>query len=133
MSTYIDPATALPQLRASRVQLQQILMNLIGNAIKYNADRDLTITISARRAGRRWQFCVADNGIGIAPEFSDKIWGLFQTLERRDKVESTGIGLSVVRKIVEGHGGTTWLESELGHGAKFFFTWMADPDEASHG
>ncbi|HSS02189.1 MAG TPA: GAF domain-containing protein [Kofleriaceae bacterium] len=131
-TAHLELATALPQIRASRVQLQQILMNLIGNAIKYNADRDLTIAISARRSGRRWQFCVADNGIGIAPEFSDKIWGLFQTLERRDKVESTGIGLSVVRKIVEGHGGTAWLESELGHGAKFFFTWMADPDEAAH-
>jgi signal transduction histidine kinase len=132
-TAHLEISTALPQLRASRVQLQQILMNLIGNAIKYNADRDLTIAISARRTGRRWQFCIADNGIGIAPEFSDKIWGLFQTLERRDKVESTGIGLSVVRKIVEGHGGAAWVESELGRGAKFFFTWMAEPDEAAHG
>jgi light-regulated signal transduction histidine kinase (bacteriophytochrome) len=126
-------ATALPQVRASRVQLQQILMNLIGNAIKYNAERDLTIAISARRSGRRWQFCVADNGIGIAPEFSDKIWGLFQTLERRDKVESTGIGLSVVRKIVESHGGKSWVESELGRGATFWFTWPAEGEEVPRG
>jgi signal transduction histidine kinase len=132
-NAHLEIATPLPQLKTSRVQLQQILMNLIGNAVKYNMDRDLTIAISAKRSGRRWEFSVADNGIGIAPEFADKIWGLFQTLERRDKVESTGIGLSVVRKIVENHGGTAWLESELGHGAKFSFTWTADPAEAPHG
>jgi signal transduction histidine kinase len=130
-SARLEVATRLPQLRTSRVQLQQILMNLIGNALKYNADRELTVTISARKVGRRWELAVADNGIGIAPEFADKIWGLFQTLERRDKVESTGIGLSVVRKIVESCGGAAWVESELGRGAKFLFTWPADPDEAA--
>lgn len=132
-SAHLEIATPLPQIKTSRVQLQQILMNLIGNAVKYNMERDLTIAISARRTGRRWEFCVADNGIGIAPEFADKIWGLFQTLERRDKVESTGIGLSVVRKIVESRGGATWVEAELGRGAKFYFTWTADPDEGPHG
>jgi signal transduction histidine kinase len=101
--------------------------------VKYNASRDLRIAISARRTGRRWEFTIADDGIGIAPEFADKIWGLFQTLERRDKIESTGIGLSVVRKIVEAHGGKAWVDSELGHGATFRFTWPADPDEAPHG
>jgi signal transduction histidine kinase len=129
----LELATPLPQLRASRVQLQQILLNLIGNAIKYNADRPLTIALSARRNGRRWELSVSDDGIGIAPEFAEKIWGLFQTLERRDKVESTGIGLSVVRKIVEGHGGRAWVESELGRGATFKFTWPAEPDEAPRG
>jgi signal transduction histidine kinase len=126
-------AAPLPQLRASRVQLQQILLNLIGNAIKYNAERPVTITLSACRNGRRWELAVADDGVGIAPEFAEKIWGLFQTLERRDKVESTGIGLSVVRKIVESHGGRAWVESELGRGATFKFTWPADSDEASRG
>jgi signal transduction histidine kinase len=125
--------TPLPQLFTARVQLQQILLNLIGNSVKYNANRELQITLSARRTGRRWEFTVADDGIGIAPEFAEKIWGLFQTLERRDKIESTGIGLSVVRKIVEARGGKTWVESELGRGATFRFTWPADPDEASHG
>jgi light-regulated signal transduction histidine kinase (bacteriophytochrome) len=129
----LEVATPLPSLFTSRVQLQQILLNLIGNAVKYNASRDLRIALSARRTGRRWEFAIADDGIGIAPEFADKIWGLFQTLERRDKIESTGIGLSVVRKIVEGHGGKAWVESELGHGATFRFTWPADPDEAPHG
>ena len=129
----LEVATSLPQLRASRVQLQQILLNLIGNAIKYNAERPVAITLSAQRNGRRWELAVADDGVGIAPEFAEKIWGLFQTLERRDKVESTGIGLSVVRKIVEGHGGRAWVESELGRGATFKFTWPADVEEVPRG
>jgi signal transduction histidine kinase len=132
-TAHLEIAGPLPQLFSSRVQLQQILLNLIGNAIKYNVDRELTIAIAARRRGRRWEFSVADDGIGIAREFAEKIWGLFQTLERRDKVESTGIGLSVVRKIVESHGGKAWVESELGRGATFRFTWPAAPEEAPHG
>jgi signal transduction histidine kinase len=129
-TAHLEIATPLPQLRTSRVELQQVLLNLIGNAIKHNADRELHITVRARRDGRRWEFSVADDGIGIAAEFADKIWGLFQTLERRDKVESTGIGLSVVRKIVENHGGHAWIDSELGRGAMFSFTWTADTEEA---
>jgi signal transduction histidine kinase len=129
----LELAGPLPQLKTSRIQLQQILMNLIDNAIKHNADRPLTITVSAQRVGRRWEFAVADDGIGIAPEFADKIWGLFQTLERRDKVESTGIGLSVVRKIVESQGGRAWVESGPGRGATFRFTWVAEPDEVPRG
>lgn len=131
-AAHLELATPLPRLFTSRVQLQQILLNLIGNAVKYNADRDLTIRVGAQRRGRRWEFHVADDGVGIAREFADKIWGLFQTLERRDKVESTGIGLSVVRKIVESQGGKAWVESELGRGATFRFTWPADPEDASH-
>jgi signal transduction histidine kinase len=129
----LEVATPLPQLRTHRVHLQQVLLNLIGNAIKYNAERELRITVAAQRSGRRWEFSVADDGIGIAPEFAEKIWGLFQTLERRDKVESTGIGLSVVRKIVESHGGKAWVESELGRGATFWFTWPVDGDEVTRG
>ncbi len=130
------PATAvlhveapLPCLKTSRVRLQQILLNLIGNALKYNLHRPLKITVAVHRCGRRWEFSVSDDGVGIAPEFADKIWGLFQTLERRDKVESTGIGLSVVRKIVESQGGTIRVESDVGRGAKFSFTWTAEPAE----
>jgi signal transduction histidine kinase len=129
----LDLTTPLPQLRASRIQLQQILLNLIDNALKYNASRPVRIAVAAQRQGKRWELSVADDGIGIAPEFADKVWGLFQTLERRDKVESTGIGLSVVRKIVERHGGKAWVESELGRGATFRFTWPADPDEVPRG
>jgi len=123
----------LPHLRASRIQLQQILMNLIGNAIKHNANRELRITVSAQRAGRRWELAVSDDGVGVAREYADKIWGLFQTLERRDKLESTGIGLSVVRKIVESHGGRAWVDSEPGRGATFRFSWTAEAHEVSRG
>jgi signal transduction histidine kinase len=66
---------------------------------------------------------VSDNGPGIAPQYHDRIFGIFQTLEARDKVEGTGIGLSVVKKLVESRGGRVWLESEAGQGATFRFTW----------
>jgi signal transduction histidine kinase len=125
----LELVTPLPLLRTWRVELQQILLNLIGNALKHNQEREIRIEVGAHRDGRLWRFFVSDNGVGIAPEFADKIWGLFQTLERRDKVESTGIGLSVVRKIVERHGGTASVESELGRGATFWFTWPADAEE----
>lgn len=115
----------LPHTRAQRVQLQQVLMNLIGNAVKYNPDRELDIEVGARRDGDSPAFYVKDNGVGIAPEFQQRIWGLFQTLEPRDKLESTGIGLAVVRKIVEARGGRAWVESEPGAGATFWFTWPA--------
>ena len=129
----LEIAGPLPHLRASRIQLQQILMNLIGNAIKHNADRELRITVAAARAGRRWELSVSDDGVGIAPEYADKVWGLFQTLERRDKLESTGIGLSVVRKIVESHGGRAWIDVQPGRGATFRFTWTAETDEVPRG
>ncbi len=81
--------------------------------------------MSARRDGARWELTVADNGAGIAPELSDQVWGMFQTLERRDARESTGIGLSVVRKLVERHGGRAWVEPGAGAGATFKLTWPA--------
>jgi signal transduction histidine kinase len=131
------PATAkitigdLPKITGVRVQVQQVLMNLISNALKYNRERDLTIEITVKRDGDRWVFGVLDNGIGIPPEFHERIWGLFQTLERRDKVESTGIGLSVVRKIVESNRGAAWVEARPEGGAAFYFSWPVA--EVRHG
>ncbi len=122
----LEVVGSLPRVVASRVELQQVFMNLFANAIKHNAGRTLRVEVAASRDRDRWVFCVADDGVGIAREFQDKIWGLFQTLERRDVIESTGIGLSVVRKVVEAHRGRAWVESELGAGAKFFFTWPVD-------
>ena len=120
-------ADGLPTVMTSRPQLQQVLMNLMGNAVKYNPGRELTVEVGSRgRSGRFHELYVSDNGVGIAPEYHEKIWGLFQTLERRDKIESTGIGLSIVRKIVESQGGTTRVESRPGEGATFVFTWLAD-------
>jgi signal transduction histidine kinase len=116
----------LPRLVAPRTQLQQVLMNLFGNAVKYNHGREVHVELGGRRIGRACEFYVRDDGVGIAPEYHDRIWGLFQTLERRDKIESTGIGLSVVRKIVESHGGHAWVESQPKQGATFYFTWAAE-------
>ena len=120
----------LPQLVTSRTELEQVLMNLIGNAIKYNRNREVNITVgSSSETSGRYEFFVRDDGVGIAPEFQDKIWGLFQTLERRDKTESTGIGLSIVRKIVEAKGGRAWVESRADEGATFRFTWPIERGE----
>lgn len=130
----LPPRAELPPFVGSRTQLQQVLMNLFGNAIKYNPDRELHVELGVRRDGPHYEFLVRDDGVGIAPEYHDRIWGLFQTLERRDKIESTGIGLSVVRKIVESHGGRAWVRSQPGAGATFYFTWGVEgPVEQTDG
>jgi PAS domain S-box-containing protein len=115
----------MPTLNAERVPLQQVFLNLIGNAVKYTrAERpDPVIRIDWRDAGNAFEFSVSDNGPGIEPEYHERIWGIFQTLAPRDKVEGTGIGLSVVRKIVESRDGSVSLESSPGQGAIFRFIW----------
>jgi light-regulated signal transduction histidine kinase (bacteriophytochrome) len=113
----------LPTIRCERLLLQQVLMNLIGNALKHALRDDPEIRISARRVGQFYEFSIKDNGPGIAPEFHDRIWGIFQTLESRDRVEGAGIGLALVKKIVEGEKGRVWVESAAGDGATFRFLW----------
>jgi PAS domain S-box-containing protein len=115
----------MPVLEAEKVPLQQVFMNLIGNAIKYtrSARPDVNVKVSWRPLRDAYEFKVSDNGPGIAPEYHERIWGIFQTLQARDKVEGTGIGLSVVRKIVESRGGRAWVESAPGEGAAFHFSW----------
>jgi PAS domain S-box-containing protein len=115
----------LPSLRTERLPLQQVLMNLIGNAIKYVDPAGGRIRLETRELNGMQEFAVVDNGPGIAPEYHERIFGIFQTLEARDKVEGTGIGLSLVKKIVEHRGGRVWVESEEGAGATFRFTWPA--------
>lgn len=114
----------MPTLKTEKVPLEQVFINLIGNAIKYANRPDACIQVSARYAQQYYEFAIADNGPGIAPEYHQKIWGIFQRLEARDKVEGTGIGLSIVKKIVESRGGRVWVESEVGAGATFRFTWL---------
>lgn len=115
----------MPRLRTARVPLQQVFMNLIGNALKHGGrpPEPARVTVSVRDDGERWEFAVADEGTGIAPRFHDRVWGMFQTLRPRDVVEGTGIGLAVVRKVVTANGGSAWLESDEGQGACFRFTW----------
>jgi signal transduction histidine kinase len=113
----------MPTLMTDSVPLQQVFMNLIGNALKHSKKPETHVEVRARDVDGSWEFSVKDDGPGIAPRYHERIWGIFQTLEPRDKVEGTGIGLSVVRKIVEARGGRAWVESEEGQGATFRFTW----------
>ena len=119
----ITVAPEMPTVRAEKIPLQQVFMNLLGNAIKHAGSNEPRIGVSWEDAGPFYEFSVRDNGQGIAPQYHERIFGIFQTLEARDKVEGTGIGLSVVQKIVEAKGGRVWVESDIGKGASFKFLW----------
>lgn len=112
----------LPTVRADATQLGQLLQNLLGNALKYRGERPPRIHIGVQRQGRLWQFAVRDNGIGIDPAYSERIFLVFQRLHSWDEYSGTGIGLAICEKIVERHGGQIWIESQVGQGATFFFT-----------
>jgi signal transduction histidine kinase len=119
----VEVAGPMPHLRTEKAPLQQVFMNLIGNSVKHGAPRASRIEISATREKGSWAFHVHDNGPGIPAEFHQRIFGLFQTLAPRDRVEGSGIGLAVVKKLVEARGGRVWVESQTGQGARFSFTW----------
>lgn len=112
----------LPMIRAERARIQQVFQNLLSNAIRYIDKPHGMITIRCQDDGDRWKFSVADNGPGIEKRHFERIFQLFQTLNPRDRVESTGVGLAIVKKIVEMHGGSVWVESTVGEGSTFFFT-----------
>lgn len=113
----------MPVIQTELLPLQQVFSNLISNSIKHHHRDDGTITIAAVEQEKYYQFSVADDGIGIAPEDQAKIFTIFQTLAAKDTKENTGIGLSIVKKIVENQGGKIWLESALNQGTTFYFTW----------
>jgi signal transduction histidine kinase len=131
----VDVMAGMPVIFGERLRLQQVFLNLIGNAIKHHDKPSGTVRVgwsdtAADDAGATSavapamvEFSVADDGPGIEPQYHDKVFMIFQTLEARDKVEGTGVGLSVVRKIVESQGGTIRLESKKAEGAAFRFTW----------
>jgi DNA-binding response OmpR family regulator len=112
----------LPTILGDATPLQQLAHNLIGNAIKYRGSEAPRIHISAKESENSWLFCVSDNGIGIAPEHAETVFGIFKRLHSRAKYPGNGIGLAVCRKAVELHGGRIWVDSEPGKGAKFLFT-----------
>ncbi len=112
----------LPTVMADKLQIGQLLQNLIGNAIKYHGDEPPRVHVSAEQEGNEWVFSVRDNGIGIDPQFAERIFVIFQRLHNREKYPGTGIGLAICKKIVERHGGRIWLESQVGSGATFYFT-----------
>ncbi len=117
----VDPD--MPTFTTKRLRLGQVFSNLINNAIKYHHRSTGRIEVRAQRRGDFYQFTVEDDGPGIAPEHHDRVFVMFQTLQPRDQLESTGLGLALVKKLIEEEGGKITLESETGRGARFRFTW----------
>jgi light-regulated signal transduction histidine kinase (bacteriophytochrome) len=117
----------LPVVPGHEPHFIQLLQNLIGNSIKYRAGSAPRIHVSAVRQDRAWRFSVADNGIGIDPEYHQKIFGVFKRLHGKT-IPGTGIGLAICQRVVERYGGRIWVESEAGRGATFYFTLSATPD-----
>jgi PAS domain S-box-containing protein len=119
----IKLTTPMPKLRANETKMKQLFQNLINNAIKFHKpDVAPIIQIECKELNHSWQFKVKDNGIGILPEFKEKIFVLFKKLHRRGEYEGTGLGLAICKKIVEQHGGEITVDSMLGSGASFIFT-----------
>jgi PAS domain S-box-containing protein len=113
---------ALPKVAVDSTQIMQVFQNLIGNALKFRGEPPPAVHVGASQQDGAWVISVRDNGIGIAPEYFGKLFHLFQRLHTRKEYPGTGIGLAVCKRIVERHGGTIWVESQLGQGATFFFS-----------
>ncbi|WP_321421937.1 PAS domain S-box protein [uncultured Methanobacterium sp.] len=111
----------LPVVRADYPQMVQVFQNLLSNSIKYNNQERPTIHVSAEKRDKDWLFKVEDNGIGIDPKHGERVFKIFQRLHARDEYEGTGIGLAIVKRIVERHGGMIWYESQPGQGSTFYF------------
>jgi light-regulated signal transduction histidine kinase (bacteriophytochrome) len=111
----------MPQVWGDSTQLLQVFQNLIGNAVKFGREDSSQVHVSAERRGHEWVFSVRDNGMGIEAQYFDRIFEIFQQLRSTDSFEGTGIGLAIVKKIVERHNGRVWVESEIGVGSIFYF------------
>jgi light-regulated signal transduction histidine kinase (bacteriophytochrome) len=113
----------LPRVLGDPDQLIQVFQNLIGNALKFRKpEGPLHVEVWAERDGDFWRISVRDNGIGLNPQFYDRVFVIFQRLHTRDEFEGTGLGLAICKKIVERHGGRIWVESKEGEGSTFSFT-----------
>ena len=122
----------LPEVMADNTQLAQVFQNLVINGIKFHGEEAPKIHISAEKKESEWLFSVQDNGIGIDPQYSEKIFEVFKRLHTKEEYQGTGIGLAICKKIVERHAGRIWVESALGEGATFYFTLPIDPREVSN-
>ncbi|QJX47455.1 HAMP domain-containing protein [Hymenobacter taeanensis] len=123
----VETPTTLPTLVTDRLSLQQVFTNLMGNAAKYHHKPEGTITISCQELPHDYEFTVRDDGPGIAPQFHEKIFLMFQTLRDRNTAESTGIGLSIVKKILDEQKASIRVDSQEGEGTAFIFTWPKQP------
>ncbi len=112
----------LPEVKGDQAQLVQLFQNLVGNAVKFHARKAPRVHVSAVPNDKEWVFSVRDNGIGIDPQYAERIFIIFQRLHDRSQYTGTGIGLAICKKIVQRHGGRIWVESEPGKGATFYFT-----------
>jgi len=123
-SFQIEIKENMPTIDTEKIKLEQVFSNLISNAIKYH-DNPLqgSITIDCKKSDGMYIFSVQDNGPGIEPEYHEMVFKIFQTLSVNEKTDSNGIGLSIVKKIIEEKGGRVWIESEKGKGTRFVFTW----------
>jgi light-regulated signal transduction histidine kinase (bacteriophytochrome) len=120
----------LPSVYADKMQLVQLFQNLVGNGIKYNRQDVPRVHVSAQRDGPgNWAFSIKDNGLGIEPEYFERIFGMFQRLHTRDQFSGTGIGLAICKKIVDRHGGSISVASGPAGGSTFSFSICDQPNE----
>ena len=129
----IKVVNKLPTILCEKVWMEQVFQNLLSNAVRYMDKPKGKIRIGCCEEDEYWKFCVSDNGPGIEEKYYEKIFQIFQTLKPRDEVGSTGVGLTIVGKIVEAQGGEIWLDSKVGVGSTFFFTIPKESKEGGGG
>lgn len=123
-NTKLHIQSGLATVYCDRIKMEEVFVNLLNNAVKFSSKNSPApeIEVSCLETEDEYQFCVADNGIGIESKFHEQVFGLFKRLHTQEEYEGTGAGLNIVKRIIEDHRGRIWVESELGKGAKFIFT-----------